>query len=337
VLVKSGHIINVVDSHTAGEPTRIVVSGLPAIQGKTVAEKRDAFRAKFDYLRKALLWEPRGHRDMFGAVLVPPEDPRAQIGSFFLDPGGYLDMCGHGSIGLVTVCFHMGMLSRKSRQKSWFLETPAGLVRFQPNFDRRGVASVSIQNVPSFVCRSGLTFDLPGYGSIKGDVAYGGNFFLLVDATQLGLGISPREINRLIDLGLALRHRANEQVQVSHPHSAERKSIQLVEFYVPLDGKQANARNVVILGDGQVDRSPCGTGTCAKMALLHAEGRLGLNADYIQESILGTRFSGRLLSETKVGEFPAVCPEITGSAWITGFNQLVVDPKDPLKGGFLLS
>ena len=329
-------IVQVVDSHTAGEPTRIVVGGLPFLQGQSIAEKRDFFKAKYDFLRKALLWEPRGHRDMFGAVLTQPCDPRAQVGVFFIESEGYLDMCGHGSIGVATVCIEMGMISKTRPKSGWLLDTPAGLVPFKPKFEGQTLKSVSVQNVPSFLFKSNVSLVLPDKTDLKADIAFGGNFFLLVDAAHLGVSVEMKNIKTLIDIGTILREIANTKYKVHHPQSAAEKSIQLVEIYQGLRDQKADARNVVIFGQRQLDRSPCGTGTSAKMAMLHAKGLLGLGQAYVQESIMGTYFSGRLISSTRVGKFRAVVPEITGSAWITGFNQLIMDPDDPLAGGFFL-
>ncbi|MGQ9647486.1 MAG: proline racemase family protein [Thermodesulfobacteriota bacterium] len=331
------HIIHVVDSHTAGEPTRIVISGLPFLPGHSIAEKRDYFKAQYDHLRKALLWEPRGHRDMFGAVLTPPTNPKAQVGVFFIESEGYLDMCGHGSMGVIAVCLELGIIPRKRPKLGWNLDTPVGLVPFKPEFKGGALEAVSVQNVPSFLFKSDLFLSLPKRGEIKADIAFGGNFFLLVDASQLGISLDLKNARTLIEMGMTLRDIANQKFKVHHPHFAAEKSIHLVEIYQSLKNQKADAKNVVIFGKGQLDRSPCGTGMSAKMALLHAKKLLNLNMSYVQESILGTFFSGRLLSETKVGKYQAVVPEITGSAWITGFNQLIIDSDDPFANGFFLS
>ncbi|HEB36478.1 hypothetical protein LCGC14_0605350 [marine sediment metagenome] len=331
------HIINVIDSHTEGEPTRIVVSGFPFLPGNSMAEKRDHFKDNFDYLRKTLLWEPRGHRDMFGAILTPPTDSRAQIGAFFINSEGYIDMCGHASIGITTVCFDIGILPRQQPENGWHLDTPAGLIPFTPEFGADRIKAVTIQNVPSFLFNSDVSLTIPEIGNIKADVAFGGNFFLLVNVSQLGISIEVKKIKSLIDLGMKIRDVANKEIKVYHPQFGNKMRIDLVEFYEDLKNKKADAKNVVIFGKSQFDRSACGTGTCAKMASLHAKGLLDLNVHYLQESIIGTFFSGKLISETKVGNFSAVIPEITGRAWITGFNQIVVDPKDPFANGFFLS
>lgn len=329
-------VINAIDSHTEGEPTRVIISGLPFLNGGTVAEKRDQFKAEYDFIRKAVLWEPRGHRDMFGAVLLPPSNPKAECGAFFLDSGGYLDMCGHGSIGLITTCFSIGMISKKINQHERYLDTPAGLVRFKPEFKHNKLKAVTVQNVPSFLLESEIIFNISSIGNIKADVAYAGNFFLLTDSSQFGMCIEHKNLSKFIELGLKLREKANQVLEISHPKTGARQTIDAVEFYEELENSKAHARNIVIFGSGQVDRSPCGTGTCAKMASLHAKGMLNINTTYINQGILGRYFIGKIIAETKVGKYDAVIPEITGRAWITGFNQFVIDPEDPFATGFLL-
>jgi proline racemase len=334
--MNSTRIISVIDSHTAGEPTRIVAGGLPYLPGASVAQKRDFFKSKYDNIRKAILWEPRGHRDMFGAILTEPCHPRAQVGVFFVESDGYLDMCGHGSIGVATVCLQLGIISKKRPRFGWFLDTPAGLVSFKPHFDGDNIKAISVRNVPSFLYQSGIALTLPDKRELKAEIAFGGNFFLLVDAAELGVRIDIKNLKALVDIGMKLRDIANAKYEVHDALSAEKKSIQLTQIYQPLVNREAHSRNVVVFGKGQVDRSPCGTGTSARMASLYAKGLLGLGESYVQESIMGTLFSGKLVSRTKVGTFPAVVPEITGTAWITGLNQLVFDPNDPLSSGFFL-
>ncbi len=330
------HIIHVIDSHTAGEPTRIIISGIPHLEGKSIEEKKDYFKLKYDFLRRAVLWEPRGHRDMFGTVLLPPTHPKAQIGAFFLDTDGYLGMCGHASIGLITACFETGILPKERPENGWHLDTPVGLIPFRAEFDLEKTQSVTIQNVPAFLFDSNLSLNVPGIGKIIVDVSFGGNFFLLVNATQIGIPIEANETKRLLDLGMLLMEVANKNIEVFHPDFKDKNSIELVEIYEDCTNEKADSKNIVILGNRQFDRSPCGTGTCAKMALKWAKGQLGLNVNYVQQSILGTFFTGKLISETKVGDFSAVIPEITGRAWISGFSQLVIDPEDPLAHGFLI-
>lgn len=325
-----------VDSHTLGEPTRVVISGVPGIPGATMGEKKAYLAAHCDWLRTSLMHEPRGHRDMFGSIITPPASPGADLGIVFMDGGGYLDMCGHGVIGAATVAAELGLVDPAARDGTMILDTPAGLVRAHIRQEAGSVREVTVGNVPAFVFRRAVPLAVPGVGEVAADVAFGGNFFALVEAGDLGVRVEPRQASRLVELGLIIREKVNEAVQVSHPELGHIKSIDLVEICDRPAALGAHCRNAVVFGAGQLDRSPCGTGTCAKMAVWHAAGKLALHAEFIQESILGTTFRGQLLEETRVGEFPAVVPEITASAHITCFNQFFIDPADPLKDGFVL-
>ena len=323
-----------VDSHTMGEPTRIVVGGFPLIPGRSMAEKMAVLRARHDDLRRALMLEPRGHRDMFGCVLLPPADPGADLGVVFMDGDGYLTMCGHGSIGAVTVALEMGLIERREPETLLALDTPAGLIRARARVEEGAVTAVSIENVPAFLYREGERLDVPGIGTVSADVAFGGNFFALVSAEELGFDIVPERTRDLVDAGMRILARAREAIPVRHPTLDHVRSIDLVEIHGR--GPTGSHRNIVVFGQGQFDRSPCGTGTCARMAALYATKRLALGEEFVHESVIGTRFVGRLLRETAVGDLPAVVPEITGQAFITGFHQFVLDPADPLRNGFVV-
>jgi len=328
--------IYAVDSHTMGEPTRVVVGGLPRIPGNSMAEKKAYLEKNQDHLRKALMHEPRGHNDMFGSILTDTTHPEADLGIIFMDGGGYLNMCGHGTIGAVTVAIETGIVKAVEPETRVVLETPAGLVKARAQVKDNVVKQVSFENVPAFLFESEVEFDLPGVGALKADIAFGGSFFAIVSARDLGIEVVPKNASQLVQLGLKIREILNKKVKVQHPEKQHINRIDLVEIYDRPSHPEADLKNVVIFGNGQVDRSPCGTGTCAKMATLFSKGELQLNETFIYESILGTLFEGKLLRETKVGGFDAVVPEITGNAFITGFNQLVIDPEDPLKHGFVL-
>jgi proline racemase/trans-L-3-hydroxyproline dehydratase len=291
-------------------------------------------RERHDDLRRALMLEPRGHRDMFGCILVPPADPQADLGVVFMDGDGYLSMCGHGSIGAVTVALEMGLIRPEEPETSLVLDTPAGLVRARASVEGGSVTGVSIENVPAFLYRQGERLDVPGIGTVFVDVAFGGNFFALVAAEALGLAIVPEQVRPLVDAGMRVLARAREALPVQHPTLEHFHSIDLVEIHGR--GPSGAHRNIVVFGQGQFDRSPCGTGTCARMAALHAKRQLALGDEFIHESVIGTTFTGRLLRETQVGDLPAVVPEIAGRAFITGFQQFVLDPDDPLRNGFLV-
>lgn len=328
--------IHAVDSHTQGEPTRVVVGGVGPVPGRTMAQKMAHLSRHKDSLRTALMLEPRGHRDMFGSILFDPVSDGADLGIVFMDSGGYLTMCGHGTIGAVTVALETGLVAMQEPETVVRLDTPAGLVTARAKVEGRRVREVTFRNVPSFLYKKDIPLEVPGWGEVKAAIGFGGNFFVLVKAADLDLTISPDQGGRLAEAGMAVLEAVNRQVKVEHPLEPHINSVALAEFYGPPQGQGADVQNCVVFGRGQVDRSPCGTGTCAKMAVLHAGGKLELNRDFVHQSIIGTTFTGRLVEETTVGDLKAVVPEITGSAYITGLQQFVIDPDDPLSDGFLV-
>ncbi|MGD2147037.1 MAG: proline racemase family protein [Anaerolineae bacterium] len=329
------HVLTTVDTHTAGEPTRFVVAGVPFLHG-TMAEKRRQLQEEYDFIRTTLMHEPRGHADMFGAILTGPHRPEADIGVVFMDTGGYLAMCGHGSIGAVVVALSTGLVPLQQPTTDVVLDTPAGLVRGRAYVADDRIQHVAVENVPGFLYRSAVEVHT-AEGPLQVDISFGGNFFALVAAESLGLEVKLAHLPALIEQGMAIRAAIDEQVDVVHPTQPHINTVDLVEFYQDLEGEEADCRNVVVFGEAQVDRSPCGTGTSAKMAALYAKGRLALQRPFVNQSIIGTHFTGRLLREEPIGEFTAVVPEISGNAYITGFQQFVVDPRDPLKFGFHLA
>jgi proline racemase len=328
--------IHAVDSHTMGEPTRIVIGGIPAIPGKTMPEKKQYLIDNMDNIRTAIMHEPRGHKDMFGSIITQPTSEVADIGIIFMDGGGYLNMCGHGSIGAATIAVETGMVEVKEPYTDLVLEAPAGLVKARVKVENGKAKEVSIINVPSFLYKSGIEIEVEGIGKVKIDLSFGGSFFVLVKAADLGLDICPENATKLSEVGMKILKIVNSTVEIQHPTLPHIKTADLIEIYGPAKSADATMQNVVVFGDGQMDRSPCGTGTSAKMATLYAKGELGIDEEFIYESILCTKFRGRILETTKVGEYTAVIPEITGSAYITGFNHFVIDPNDPVKYGFNL-
>ncbi|MCL2854488.1 MAG: proline racemase family protein [Defluviitaleaceae bacterium] len=334
--MKIAKMINAIDTHTMGEPTRIVTGGIPSLKGSTMAEKKEYLIDKMDYIRTALMHEPRGHRDMFGAIITQPASTWADLGVIFMDGGGYLNMCGHGTIGAVTAALETGMIEPVEPITQVTLDTPAGLVTARATVEDRRVGEVSFANVPSFLYKRDVEIDMPQLGKLTIDIAFGGSFFALVKATDLGLDIIPENAPALSKMGLKIRAAVNGQVPIAHPLLTRITTCDLVEIYSDPIGQGATARNVVIFGDGQVDRSPCGTGTCAKLAALHAKGQIKEGEVFVYESILGTQFKGKIISTETVGDFDAVIPEITASAYITGLNTYVIDDRDPLKHGFIL-
>ncbi|HBG5589021.1 TPA: proline racemase [Clostridioides difficile] len=334
--MKFSRSIQAIDSHTAGEATRIVVGGIPNIKGNSMPEKKEYLEENLDYLRTAIMLEPRGHNDMFGSVMIQPCCPDADFGIIFMDGGGYLNMCGHGTIGAMTAAIETGVVPAVEPVTHVVMEAPAGIIRGDVTVVDGKAKEVSFLNVPAFLYKEGVEVDLPGVGTVKFDISFGGSFFAIIHASQLGLKIEPQNAGKLTELAMKLRDIINEKIEIQHPTLAHIKTVDLVEIYDEPTHPEATYKNVVIFGQGQVDRSPCGTGTSAKLATLHAKGELKVGEKFVYESILGTLFKGEIVEETKVADFNAVVPKITGSAYITGFNHFVIDEEDPLKHGFIL-
>ena len=328
-------VFRVVDSHTMGEATRIIYDGFPPLPGKTMMERKEYLEQHYDSYRRALMLEPRGHRDMFGALLTEPIHPEADLGVIFMDSGGYLNMCGHGSIGTATVAVETGMVPVTEPYTDVVLEAPAGLIRARVRVENGRAREVSFLNVPAFLYRENLQLELGEYGTVPFDISFGGSFFALVDAQAVGLAIEQENLDQLIDFGMRLRDRINRTIPVRHPY-LNITTVDLVEIYGPADRPDADRKNVVIFGDAQADRSPCGTGTSAKLAALHAKGEWEVNREFVYESITGSLFRGEITGEIDIDGRKAVIPRITGSAYITGFNQWMLDEADPLCWGFLM-
>jgi proline racemase/trans-L-3-hydroxyproline dehydratase len=335
-MAKFAQMIVAVDTHTAGEPTRIVLSGLPPILGETMAAKKEYMRKHLDRFRTLLMREPRGHRDMFGAVLVPPLTDRSQYGVLFIDGGGYLDMCGHGIIGMTTALIEMGMVLPTKPETLIAFDTPAGLVEAQARIEEGEVLEVAVANVPSFVYAQDVEISLPPVGQVTLDVSFGGNFFALVKAQDLGVALHPDNLPQLLELGMQVKEAVNEKLSVQHPTQPHITRVELTEIYERPDPSLPFTKSVVIFGQGQLDRCPCGTGISAAMATLYQRGELALGTELINESLIGTQLRGKLVGEVRVGSFAAVEPVLIGKAYLTGIHQFVVDPSDPLKYGFVV-
>lgn len=334
--MKATKVINTVESHTMGEPTRIVTGGVPKIPGKTMAEKMEYMEKNMDYLRTMLMLEPRGHNDMFGAIFTEPCVDEADIGVIFMDGGGYLNMCGHGSIGSATCAVEMGMVPVTEPYTDIVLEAPAGIIKAKVKVENGKAKEVSIVNVAAFLYKKDIEVSVPDFGKLTLDISFGGSFFAMVKASDVGIDLIPKNAQQLNDLGMKIIHAVNEQVEIQHPILKHIKTVDLCEFYAPAKSEDADVQNVVVFGQGQVDRSPCGTGTSAKLADLYARGEIEVGGQIVNESIICTKFTGKVLSKAKVGEFDGIIPEITGSAYVTGFSQYLVDPDDPVKHGFIL-
>jgi len=330
------HIISAIDSHTAGEPTRIVVSGLPPILGSTIPEKWAYVRKNMDHFRRALMHEPRGHRDMFGAILTTPCRPEADYGLMFMDSGGFLTMCGHGTIGAVTVLVEMGMVEVKEPETVVVFDTPAGLVEAHAVVEGGRARSAWIENVPGFLFKADVPVEVKGLGKIKVDISFGGNFFALTTAEQVGVPVETGRARELVDVGLRVRDAVNEQVKVQHPLEKHINKVELTEITGRAVHPEAHARNIVVFGDGSFDRSPCGTGTCARMAAMYAKGELKIGEPFAHESVIGSIFHCELVREVDVAGFKGVVPRVSSSAYITGIQQFVIDPDDPMKYGFFV-
>jgi len=326
-MVELRDFIETIDAHAMGEAARIVVGGTPKIQGRTMMEKKQYVQAEMDNIRKLLMHEPRGHLNMFGAILTEPCQPECDLGVLFMDSGGYLNMCGHGTIASITVAINTGLIARKDKV---LLDTPSGVVECYVTYENSKVKEVSFINVPAFLFEKDIKILVENAGWITVDIAFGGSFFAIADAKQFGLNLDIEEQDKIVDLGLAIREAANQQLVIHHPEIPEINKVDLVEFSLQLGDK--HYKNTVVFGDGQVDRSPCGTGTCAKLSTLN----LKPGEQIIQESIIGSQFKGTVIDYTKVKNYEAIIPKITGSAWITGFHKFSLEATDPYTEGFLL-
>lgn len=328
-------LLHAVDSHTAGEPTRIVTGGLPNIPGATMADKRARLQQRHDELRRALVLEPRGHDAIVLAYLLPPCDPAADLGVVFANDAGYLGMCGHGSIGVATVAVAMGLVEAREPETRIVLDTPAGRVDCVAHVERGRARSVTITNVPSFRSHEHVIVPVSGHGKVTASVAYGGNWFAFVEAAALGLAVDKDQLGALTQAAMAVRQSLLDQgIRGTDPRTGEAQIIDHVKLYAPLAGATGPATKAFTLCPGRAyDRSPCGTGTSAKLAVLHAEGALQVGEWFTSASVLGTTFRARIVRETEVAGRRAIVPEIEGSAWITGIQAFVLDADDPLVHG----
>jgi proline racemase len=333
--MRSRLVIGAVDSHTEGMPTRVVTSGVGELPGATMAERRLFVMNRRDDLRTLLMQEPRGHSAMSGAILQPSTRPDADVGVVFIEVSGCLPMCGHGTIGTATVLVEMGMVPVNEPVTIIRLDTPAGLVEASVEVQDGRAKSVTVRNVPAYLHLSDATVRVAGFGDVALDLAWGGNFFALLPAASMSLAVRPSLHDDLIRAGLAVMAAVSDQLSFAHP---EHQSINYCHHVVLTEpGDEAvSGRAAVAIHPGWLDRSPCGTGTSARMAQLHARGELTLGEDYVHASVLGTSFTGRLIGTAKVGGFDAVIPTVRGRAWLTGLATYLLDPDDPFPSGFLL-
>ena len=333
--MRASRYLSAVDSHTEGMPTRVITGGVGVIPGATMAERREYFMANLDDLRLFLMNEPRGHPAMSGAILQPPTRPDADWGVLYIEVSGCLPMCGHGTIGVATVLVETGMVTVTEPVTTVRLDTPAGLVSAEVKVTDGRAEHVTIQNVPAYAHELGASVEVKGLGTVTYDLAYGGNYYAILPLEQLGIPFDRSEKDRILQAGLDIMDAINQTAKPVHPEDPAITACKHVQFTAPgRDG--SDSRNAMAIHPGWFDRSPCGTGTCARMAQLHARGELGLRQDFVNESFIGTRFTGRLLEETTVGGRPGVIPTVTGRAWITGMGQYLLDPTDPFPKGFVL-
>ncbi|RFA11547.1 proline racemase [Subtercola boreus] len=331
--MRSTRMFTAVDSHTEGMPTRVVTGGMGVIPGATMNEKRLHFMEHLDDVRLLLMNEPRGHAAMSGAILQPSTRADADWGVVYIEVSGCLPMCGHGTIGVATVLVETGMVDVVEPVTTIRLDTPAGLVIARVAVSNGHADSVTIENVPAYVERLDAVIDVPGYGTIPYTLAFGGNFYAMVDLDAVNLPFERSRQNDIIAAGLAIMTAINEQDAPHHPQIDGVDHCHHVEFIAP--GSDATlSRHAMAIHPGWFDRSPCGTGTSARMAELWARGELALDTDFVNESFIGSRFVGRLISTTEVEGRPAVIPTITGRAWVTGIGQYLLDPSDPFPTGF---
>jgi proline racemase len=338
--VENATVMTTIDAHAAGEPLRIIIGGLPLLPGDTMLEKRRYMQQHFDHIRRALMWEPRGHRDMYGAVLTQPVTLEADLGVLFMHNEGYSTMCGHGIIALVTTLLETGALAAKGPHTPINLDTPAGLVRATAHLDSRGqVERVLFLNVPSFLYARDVELDVPAFGRLRVDVAFGGAFYAFIPAAQLGLSVAPEQASQLAAAGDTITKAVNAVLPVQHPLEEDLGFLYGTIFTGPPENPAHHSRNVCIFANAEVDRSPTGTGVSARLALHHAKGEIEDGQHIVIESILGaaSTFSGRVAGHAQVGPYRAVVPEVSGRAFITGRHEFVLDPSDELGQGFFLS
>jgi proline racemase len=333
--MRARRMFHAVDSHTEGMPTRVVVGGVGTIPGDTMFDRRRYFMAHLDGIRKALMYEPRGHSAMSGAILQPPSRPDADWGVVFIEVSGCLPMCGHGTMGVATVLVETGMVEVTEPVTRVRLDTPAGLVVAEVTVRDGAAESVSLVNVPAFTHGLDQTVTVEGIGQVSYDMAYGGNFDAILGLDQVGIPFDRAHKERILSAGLAVMAAINEQNEPVHPGNPEIRGCHHVQFLAP-DANAKHSRHAMAIYPGWFDRSPCGTGTSARLAQLHTRGEITVGDELVNESFIGSRFYGRILEETEIKGVPAVIPQITGRAWITGTAQYVIDPDDPFPEGFQL-
>jgi 4-hydroxyproline epimerase len=326
-------IFHCIDAHTCGNPVRLVKEGGPALVGNNMSEKRGHFLKEYDWIRKGLMFEPRGHDMMSGSILYPPHDTQNDVAVLFIETSGCLPMCGHGTIGTITIAIEEGLITPKTAGVVK-METPAGLVKVEYKVEGKKVTSVRLTNVPSFLAEENIEVECPDLGKLKVDVSYGGNFYAIVDVQENFKGLENYTADQLISWSRIMRSRINEAHEFVHPEDPTINSCSHILWTGAVLDKNSSARNAVFYGDKAIDRSPCGTGTSARMAQWFAKGKLEKGGEFIHESIIGSKFIGRVEEVTTVGDKPAIIPSIEGWAKIYGYNTISIDDDDPYAFGF---
>lgn len=336
--MRNNHFLDVIYTHTEGEPTCIVHSGIPYPFGTDILGKRDFLEANLDYVRTSLMREPRGHQDMFGVFLTPPSGPDTDAGMLWMDGERFVEMCGHGTIALsMAMVAHNMVLPDPSGLTRIRFETPAGLVVSEVQSEGNDVLWTRFENVPAFVLEQDVPIDLPGYKGLTADIVFGGNFFAIIKVPSEQRKICPENGSAFSELGQMAKDQINQIIDVRHPTQSHISKVHFTTFWHEGDEPDSLYRNVHVFSNGKLDRSPGGTGTSAMMAMFHARGKLGLNQKIFSEGLLGSgRFQGELVGETKVGDVNAVRPTVKGTAQIVGYAKWLLDPKDPVGRGFVI-
>ncbi len=322
-----------VDAHTCGNPVRLVAGGGPILEGANMSEKRQHFLKEFDWIRKGLMFEPRGHDMMSGSILYPPSDPSNDIGVLFIETSGCLPMCGHGTIGTVTIMLQEGLVVPKT-PGHLRLETPAGLVKIEYQMEGKRVSKVKLTNVPAYLAAEGIKVECPDLGMLKVDVAYGGNYYAIVDPQENYRDMADYTAMQLIGWSKIMRDRINAEHTFNHPENDTITGLSHLLWTGAPTQDNSTARNAVFYGDKAIDRSPCGTGTSSRMAQWAAKGKLKKGDEFVHESIIGSQFTGKVEEVVKLGDYDAIIPSIEGWARVTGYNTIVIDDEDPYAHGF---
>jgi trans-L-3-hydroxyproline dehydratase len=331
-----GDVIRTVDAHAEGEPLRVIFDGMPALRGNTILERRRFAREHCDALRTALMWEPRGHADMYGCILTDAVSDDADFGVLFLHNEGYSTMCGHGIIAVTTVVLETGLFTALAPETVLRIDTPAGLVTTRATVVDGHVKSVAFENVASFVSQLDAVVDVPVLGHVRYDLAYGGAFYAYVNAGDLGLKLDAQNARQLIDSGMAIKRAIMQSRSIEHPTDPDLGFLYGTIFIGAPASPDSHSRNVCVFADGEVDRSPTGTGVSGRLAIHHARGEIDIGQTLHIESIIGTRFSGRVIRNSSVGRHPAIVPEVAGRAFLTGRHEFRLDRADPLVHGFFI-